>query len=205
MGVVASPPDAQPLRFDVRAGIRLKRRNNNLYIKIAAALRLPQLHQSKQNCVKAAQHSTGAHTKTFDEEAPSLTTCANWSLRAEYSSEHSEFLGTFRRPPRKANSANREDAVLGLKYLLLQSWNGTFLSVAATVRRMYFGRLVCRLTWEIDLQNLTRVPRFGESIDHQKSEIQTEVLAFELTAIEWTDNGTQILAFELTDHEMDRQ
>jgi len=47
---------------------------------------------------------------------------------------------------------------------------------------------VAASTREIDIQNLTRVPRFGESIDRQESENQTEVLGF-----------------ELTDHEMDRQ
>ena len=47
---------------------------------------------------------------------------------------------------------------------------------------------VAASTREIDLQNLTRVPRFGESIDHQKYE-----------------NQTRVLGFELTDHEMDRQ
>ena len=38
---------------------------------------------------------------------------------------------------------------------------------------------VAASTREIDLQNLTRVPRFGKSIDRQESENQTEVLAFE--------------------------
>ena len=41
-----------------------------------------------------------------------------------------------------------------------------------------FGRLVCRLTPDIDLQNITRVPRFGESIDHQKTVNQTLVPRF---------------------------
>jgi len=67
---------------------------------------------------------------------------------------------------------------------------------------MEFG--VAASTREIDLQNLTRVPRFGESIDRQESENQTEVLAFELT-MKWTDNETQVLAFELTDHRMSIQ
>jgi len=52
--------------------------------------------------------------------------------------------------------------------------------------RTLFG--VAASTREIDLQNLRRVPRFGESIDRQESENQTEVLGF-----------------ELTDHQMDRQ